>query len=137
MRKDWALISIIGLILVIGLGLIGYLKIGKKQVIANPLPSSSQEVAGAATNAPYFSEDAKVMYFYTDSCHWCIKEKNEVLTPLGQEGYKVKPMNVGENQDLAKKYNITGTPTFMVEGGERVEGFQTKEQLKALLDKYK
>lgn len=137
MRKDWALIGIIGLILVIGVGLLGYLKIGKKNIVANPLPSNSQEVAGATTNAPYFSDSAKVMYFYSDSCYWCQKEKDEVLTPLGEVGYTVKPMNVGVNPDLAKQYNITGTPTFIAEGGERVEGFQTKEQLKPLLDKYK
>lgn len=135
MRKDWALISIIGLILVIGVGLIGYLKVGKKEIGANPLPSD-QEIAGVTTSVTYFSDTAKVMYFYSDSCHWCQKQK-EVLQELAKDGYQVKPMDLGKNQDLAKQYNVSGTPTFIVEGGERVEGYQTKDQLKPLLDKYK
>lgn len=137
MRKDWALVGIIVLILVVSLGLFVYLKNGKKKIVANPVPSSTEQgVVGTTTSAPYFSENAKVMYFYTDYCYWCIEEK-KVLEELGKEGYQVKPMNIGEKQDLAKKYNITGTPTFLVEGGEQVEGYQTKEQLKSLLDKYK
>lgn len=139
MKKDWALISIIGLILVVGLGLVGYLKISKKEVIANPVATSQdKEVAGTSTETPaYFSESAKVSYYYSDYCHWCTKEKDEVLTPLGQEGYSVKPVNLGEKPELAKQNNVSGTPTFIAENGERLTGFQSKEVLKAFLDKNK
>ncbi|KKQ17967.1 MAG: hypothetical protein US31_C0012G0008 [Berkelbacteria bacterium GW2011_GWA1_36_9] len=138
MRKDWALVSIIALILVVGLGLVGYLKLSKKKVIANPLPSTeSQQVAGISTAKPFFAEDAKVMFFYSDFCHWCVKEENEVLTPLVQEGYKVKPMNVGEKPELGQQFNVTGTPTFIAENGDRLVGFQTKDVLKAFLDAHK
>lgn len=136
MRKDWALISIISLILVVGLGLIGYLKLSRKPIIANPLPSSSQQVAGV-TSHPYFSEDANVAYYYSDFCHWCQKEDAEVLTPLAQEGYRVKPMNVGEKPELGAQANVTGTPTFIASNGDRLVGFQTKEKLKAFLDAHK
>lgn len=139
MRKDWTLIAIIALILIVGLGLFGYLKLTKKNVVANPLPSSeNQQVAGAASdNQPYFAEDAKVMFFYSDYCHWCTKEKDEVLPGLGQEGYKFKPMNVGDKPELAKQYNVTGTPTFIAQNGDRLVGFQTKDALKSWLDQHK
>ena len=138
MRKDGILISIIVLIIVVGLGLFGYFKIGKKPVVAEPLPTGvSQSVAGQATaSAPYFAEDAKVMYFYSDYCHWCQKEK-DVLEELGQAGYKVKPMNVGEKQDLWKQYNISGTPTFIAANGDRLVGYQDKDPLKNWLDQHK
>lgn len=136
MRKDWVLISIIGLILVVGLGLMGYLKLSKKEISANPAPS--REVAGQQTAAAdYFSEDAKVMFFYSDFCHWCQKEKDEVLSVLGKGGYKVKPMNVGEKPDLGQQYNVTGTPTFIAANGERLVGFQTLDQLKPWLEQHK
>lgn len=138
MRKDWILITIIGLILVVGLGLLGYLKLSKKKIIANPIPSApTQEVAGEqiASN-DYFSEDAKVMFFYSDFCHWCQQEK-EVLAELGKEGYKVKPMNVGEKPELGQQYNISGTPTFVAENGERLVGYKEKEPLKTWLDQHK
>ena len=138
MRKDWVLVGIIGLILVVGLGLVGYLKVGKKKVAANPVPSNSQGVAGAAIDQKaFFSSDAKVMFFYSDYCHWCQKEESEVLTPLGQQGYKVKPMNVGDQPELAKQYNITGTPTFIAANGDVLVGFKTIEDLKPWLDSHK
>ncbi|MCL5407385.1 MAG: thioredoxin family protein [Patescibacteria group bacterium] len=138
MRKDWALISIIALILVVGLGLVGYLKLSKKKVIANPLPSNgNQQVAGATSSQPFFAEDAKVSFFYSDYCHWCQKEESEVLTPLAQEGYKVKPMNIGEKPEYGQQFNVTGTPTFIASNGDRLVGFQTKDVLKAWLDQHK
>ena len=138
MRKDWILISIIGLILLVGLGLIGYLKLTKKTVIANPVPSGSvKEVAGEQiAEAEFFSDEASVMYFYSDFCHWCQKEKDEVLAELGQEGYQVKPMNVGEKPELGKEFNITGTPTFVAANGDRLVGFQEVESLKTFLDQH-
>ncbi len=137
MRKDWVLIGIIGMIVVVGLGLIGYLKLSKKQVTANPEPSSSAQTVAGSTTAEYFSQDAKVMYFYSDFCHWCQKEKDEVLPGLGQQGYRLKPMNVGENPELGKQYNITGTPTFVAANGDRLIGFQEAVALKVFLDQHK
>jgi len=138
MRKDWVLISIVGLILLVGLGLAVYLKVTKKTVIANPVPSSSvKEVAGEnIAEAEFFSDEASVMYFYSDFCHWCQKEKDEVLTELGKEGYQVKPMNVGEKPELGKEFNITGTPTFVAANGDRLVGFQEVEALKTFLDQH-
>lgn len=136
MRKDWILISIIGLILIVGLGLYGFLRVSKKEITANPVPSQSGQVAGTTTES-YFSDDAKVMYFYSDFCHWCQKEKDEVFPELGKQGYKVKPMNVGSDPSLGQKYNISGTPTFIAENGERLVGFQTIDPLKTFLDAHK
>lgn len=96
-------------------------------------------VAGAETDnsdTPYFSQDAKVMLFYSEYCSWCIKEK-EVLKELSKDGYKVKPMDVGKNQSYWTDYQINGTPTFIAPDGTRAVGYQDKEKLKAFLDKYK
>ncbi len=137
MRKDWILIGIIGLILIVGLGLIGYLKLSKKQVIANPEPSASGQAIAGAVTAEYFSEDAKVMYFYSDFCHWCQKEMSDVLPDLGKEGYRLKPMDVATNPNLGNQYNITGTPTFVAANGDRLVGYQEAAALKAFLDQHK
>jgi len=134
MRKDWIITVILGLVIIIGLSISGYLKLSKKGNSTSAVtPSASATVAGAVS---YFAEDAKVMYFYSDYCHWCQQEK-EVLAELGNEGYKVKPMNVGENPDLWKQYNIEGTPTFVAANGERLVGFQKKDALKSWLDQHK
>src|SRR3990167_5800044 len=94
---------------------------------------SQAQVAGTSTD--YFAEDAKVMYFYSDFCSWCKKEK-EILAQLSPEGYKVKPMDVAKDTNLWQQYNIEGTPTFIAPDGTRLVGYQDKEKLKAFLDKY-
>lgn len=134
MKKDWIITVILGLAIIIGLGISGYFKLSKKgNTNDQTKPSASATVAGAAS---YFAEDSKVMYFYSDYCHWCQQEK-EVLAELGNEGYKVKPMNVGESPDLWKQYNIEGTPTFVAANGDRLVGFQKKDALKTWLDQHK
>ena len=40
-------------------------------------------------------------------------------------------------RELGKQYNVTGTPTFIADNGDRLVGFQTKDQLKAFLDQHK
>jgi len=97
--------------------------------------SQSQEAQKTVPESKYFSENAKIMYFYSDSCHWCQQEKT-VLGELGYEGYRLKPMNVGEDQSLWKKYEISGTPTFIAPNGDKLIGYREKAELKAWLDKH-
>jgi len=102
-----------------------------------PTATESQVAGASSTEKPeYFSDDAKVMFFYSDYCSWCVKQK-EVLAELGKEGYRVKPMNVGENQDLWKQYNIEGTPTLIAPDGTKSTGYAEKDRLRTFLDKYK
>lgn len=98
------------------------------------LPSSNPQTN--LTTPAYFDENAKVMFFYSDYCGWCQKEKL-VLEELAQDGYKVKPMDVGKNEDFWQKYNIEGTPTFVAPDGQRLVGYTEKEELKKFLDRYK
>lgn len=102
-------------------------------VTAEPTSTSATTTSG---DTSYFDANAKVMLFYSEYCSWCIKQK-EVLASLAGEGYKVKPMDVGSNQNLWKEYNISGTPTFIGPDGQKLVGFQDKTKLKEFLDKYK
>ncbi len=84
-----------------------------------------------------------VVDFWHDRCVWCTR-----LDPIYREvseEYKDKVkfarLNVlasHENQNVAVKYGIMGTPTltFFCEGRpvESVAGFQPKERLKQLVD---
>jgi thiol-disulfide isomerase/thioredoxin len=129
--KNW----IIGLVfIVIVVAVLGYWGFKKgPDTSTNP----NAEVSGEQTENPvYFDDSAKVMYFYQDTCGWCIKQK-EVLAKLGQEGYRVKSMNITKDQSLWEKYKISGTPTFIAEGGETKVGYLEYNDLKAFLDKYK
>lgn len=100
---------------------------------------SKQDVAGETTEN-YFSDDAKVMYFYQDNCSWCIKQK-EVLSKLGSEGYRVKSMNIGsnypDNQKYWQEYDVSGTPTFIAENKDKISGYQNYDTLKAFLELHK
>lgn len=129
--KKWIL-GLVFLIAVIGLSVWGFGKQSK-----NPTPTP--QVAGeniTTGNEDYFSQDAKVMYFYSDYCSWCKKQK-DILASISKDGYKVKPMNVGVQTDLWEKYQIKGTPTFIAANGDRLEGYQDADKLKPWLDQHK
>ncbi|MFA6423030.1 MAG: thioredoxin family protein [Patescibacteria group bacterium] len=86
-----------------------------------------------AVTADYFDDSSPVMFFYSESCGWCTKEKT-VLAELAKEGYRVKPMDVGKNQNYWQDYNISGTPTFIGKDGQKETGYKEKDALKSWLD---
>jgi len=94
---------------------------------------SKKQVAQSPT---YFDQNAKVMFFYSDLCSWCQKEK-PVLKELAKEGFRVKPMNVDAQPGLWTQYKIEGTPIFIASDGQRLIGYQEKEKLREFLEKYK
>ncbi|MCX6806631.1 MAG: thioredoxin family protein [Candidatus Berkelbacteria bacterium] len=89
-----------------------------------------------STSVSSYDENAKVMFFYSDLCSWCQKEKT-VLDDLAKDGYQVKPMDVKAHPDYWEQYKIKGTPTFIAPDGNRLDGYTEKEPLKQFLDKYK
>ena len=120
--------------LIIVLIVVGIIYSGTKNRNSAPLSTPSTTSINSAVS--YFDENAKVMYFYSDSCSWCIKEK-AVLEELAKEGYRVKPMDVGKNQGYWAQYDIQGTPTFVAPDGQKMVGYKEKDELKTFLDKYK
>jgi hypothetical protein len=126
---------IVAVVVIGGLGYWGY------RVNTSISGGAGPQVSGATDETPiYFSDSAQVMYFYQDTCTWCIKEK-DVLNQLGAQGYRVKPMNIGsnhpENQSFWKDYNISGTPTFVANNKDHLDGYQNIDTLKAFLDQHK
>ena len=87
-------------------------------------------------NEPYFDNNASVMEVYQPSCGWCITESS-ILTDLAKQGYRVKPMNAAADPSIWTKYNVSGTPTFIAANGDRLDGAQTEDKLKAFLDAHK
>jgi thiol-disulfide isomerase/thioredoxin len=131
--KNWIIFASIIFIAILVFAIFGYSKVSNKNtsVTSSPSPTILSE------DQIYFSNDAKVMYFYSDYCHWCQKEEADVLPNLGKEGYKLKPMNVGNDPNLSTQYKIEGTPTFIAVNGDRLTGYQDELTLKAWLDQHK
>lgn len=130
--KRWILGLVVVIAAIVALGLWGF-----KKNENNNGTTTTPQVSGESTEKPvYYDDNATVMEFYSDYCSWCIKEK-DVLKKLGDEGYRVKPMNVGINQNYWKDYNISGTPIFIAKNGDRLEGFHDYDSLKAFLDQHK
>lgn len=125
-------------VIVIGLGIWGF-----KNNVGKAPGTTGPQVAGEATlssNEPYFDNNASVMEFYQETCEWCIKE-SPILQQLSEQGYRVKPMNIGanhpENQHLWQDYKISGTPTFVASNGDHLDGYQNLDTLKSFLDMHK
>ncbi len=130
------LIGIIVLILIIG----GISYKGFKSNVGKLNTDPQVSGASVAETPVYFADDASAMYFYQDTCSWCIKEK-PILEQLGNAGYRFKSMNIGSNYPNNQKwwqdYKISGTPTFIAKNGDRLEGFQDYDKLKSFMDLHK
>lgn len=83
----------------------------------------------------YFDDASPVMYFYSDGCGACRLQK-QLLEEIADEGYRVKPMDVGEHPEYWGQYNVRGTPTFIAENGEMLVGYTQKDELKQFLDEH-
>lgn len=137
--KQGLIIGIAVIIIVAaGVGIYFLMPSGPSQPQAAGTTAASTSVSGGENeSAAYFSQDAKVMFFYSDTCHWC-QQQVAILNEIAKDGYRLKPMNVGTHQDYWKTYNISGTPTFVAPGGDTKVGYQAdKAALEAWLDKYK
>jgi len=95
-----------------------------------------EEKPKTVPESKYFSENAKIMYFYSDGCHWC-QEQKEILGQLGYEGYRFKPIDVMDtsNAGLMEEYGIMGTPTFAASPNVQLPHYADYDELKAWLNK--
>ncbi len=137
-NKSWIL-GLVVLVIIIGLGIWGFTRIDNKKVAGESTNSESEEPTDGhliTGQEIYFDNNASVMYFYQPNCGWCIKE-SPILEELASEGYRVKPMNAAADPTMWTIYKVSGTPTFVAANGDRLEGYQTKEALKAFLDAHK
>ncbi|MGA2666546.1 MAG: thioredoxin family protein [Patescibacteria group bacterium] len=134
MGKSWIIVIGIVLVVIVVFAIFGYSKISNN---SGGSATSSPSPTALSQNQTYFSSDAKIMFFYSDYCHWCQQEEADVLPDLGKQGYKLKPMDIATDSNLASQYKIDGTPTFIAANGDRLTGYQDENTLKAWLDQHK
>lgn len=137
-NKNW-IVGLIALVIIVVVAIIGFGKIGNKNI--SGASTTKSEVKQITGQEDYFSADAKVMYFYQPTCHYCLLQ-SPILSELAVEGYRVKPMDGSKDPSVwagfeGSKYNVNGTPSFIADNGDRLEGMQQKEALKAFLDAHK
>ncbi len=78
------------------------------------------------------TKDADILVFYQPSCPHCIAEL-PTIKRLVADGYRVSAFNVFKHPELAKRYNVTETPTLVVDGHVLV-GEQSYETIKDALN---
>ncbi len=77
--------------------------------------------------------NADILVFYQLTCPHCIAEIPTVKKLIAN-GYHVSAFNVFEYPDLARKYNITATPTTVIpRTGEKLVGEQSYDSIVAAL----
>jgi thioredoxin-related protein len=65
---------------------------------------------------------AKVIYFYNDGCGYCKRfepEWKKFEASASSVGVKTEKVQPSENMELAKKYQVQGTPTIIMVMGEK------------------
>lgn len=79
-----------------------------------------------------------ILYFTADWCHPC-KRVRPIVDDLNREQAEVKfqIIDVDDELEMARNFNVSSIPTFIVleDGTEvfRATGAQTKEQLEAIV----
>lgn len=110
-------------------------------IVAKPLKTNSNNstptVNSTNSNTDYFDDNAAVMYFWQDGCHYCQQQKPILQELAKQDNLKVKSMDIANKPDMWTQYNISGTPTFIAPDGTKLVGLQDKATLKKFLEKYK
>lgn len=86
-------------------------------------------------NNNIISSSEKILYFYSDTCSYCIKQK-PIIEELTEEGVDFEYMDVGKNQNYWNDYKIEGTPSFIFKD-IKLSGYQSKDKLKSLWEENK
>jgi thioredoxin 1 len=78
-----------------------------------------------------------VFYFTADWCGPC-KRVRPIVQELIQEGHSFQIIDVDIEKELAKKFEISSVPTFILFKNEksvnRISGAQTKNQLESFIN---
>ena len=87
-------------------------------------------------NAEVLSSETPVLVdFWATWCGPC-RMQGPIIDALAAEGYNVGKLDVDENPDIARRYNVMSIPTLIrFKNGEEVQrfvGVQTKEKLASL-----
>lgn len=70
------------------------------------------------------NETKKLMVFYNPDCHFCKKLfASKEWEDVKSKGISIDMLNCGENPSVAKKYNITGVPTIMMQVNDKLITF--------------
>ena len=81
------------------------------------------------------SETPVLVDFWATWCGPC-RMQGPIIDALSAEGYNVGKLDVDENPDIARRYNVMSIPTLILfKNGEEVQrfvGVQTKEKLASL-----
>lgn len=72
-------------------------------------------------------------------CKMMVPIIKELIEEYKDKDIVIGKLNVDENTEIAKKYNIMGIPTFILfkqgKSAEQITGYKSKEDLKELIDK--
>ena len=71
---------------------------------------------------------AQVKFYNAKWCGPC-KQMKPHIEKLQKEGYDIQEIDVDEQPELAKQFNVRGVPTLVVNGNSLV-GYRDKSQIK-------
>lgn len=81
------------------------------------------------------SKEPVLVDFWATWCGPC-RMQGPIIDSMAQEGYNVGKVDVDENPDIARRYNVMSIPTLILfRNGEEVKrfvGLQSKEKLVSL-----
>lgn len=99
-------------------------------ILAGTMPAITPSCTEAAQCV---SQQVETLAFTSKSCRQCQLDKND-LAQLRADGHLIREIDVDDNPEIAKRYNITFLPTYVVEqDGVEIQRTEKVGSLSALL----
>jgi len=126
---NWSAIVVGSLIaLIVGAQLLMWIR--AKRSVGNAAPDTS------AIDGPAAADKRRIYYFYSASCGPCRAIK-PMVEKLRQAHRNLIPVDVSQNLELARKFGIAGTPSFILVVDGQIEqvllGGQPESKLVGML----
>ena len=95
-----------------------FMFIKSKKSVGNPIPFDKLD--------DHFAEKIKnkksVLYFHSPTCHNC-KTQTPIIESLKKEFDSIFSIDISEKLEIARTFNVMGTPSLLFLGNNKIEGF--------------
>lgn len=126
---SWAPVAILAAVALLA-SLQALMWVRAKRSIGRPAPDTS------SVDGPASADSRRLYYFFSQSCGPC-RAMKPVVEKLRETHRNLIPVDIAQSIDLARKFSVAGTPSFVLVEGDTVRtvllGGQAERKLSRLL----
>lgn len=95
-----------------------YIFLKSKMSVGNSIPFEKMN----SNLATQIKNKKSILYFYSPTCHNC-KAQTPIIEKLKKEFASIISINIAEDLETAKLFNVMGTPSLLFLDNNKIAGF--------------